>query len=60
MRGQFDPRQLDAATTVEAPADRTQPSFNAALQTQLGLKLEATKGAVEVLVIDESKKPSAN
>jgi len=56
----FDPRPLDAAAGVEASADSTWSWLNTALQTQLGLKLEATKGAVEVLVIDEAKKPSAN
>jgi uncharacterized protein (TIGR03435 family) len=34
--------------------------FAGALQEQLGLKLEATKGPVNVLVIDKVEKPSAN
>jgi uncharacterized protein (TIGR03435 family) len=42
------------------PADTTGPSIFTALQEQLGLKLESTKGPVEVLVIDHVEKPSAN
>jgi uncharacterized protein (TIGR03435 family) len=36
------------------------PSMMAALQEQLGLKLESTKGPVEVLVIDHVERPSGN
>jgi uncharacterized protein (TIGR03435 family) len=40
--------------------DNTAPSIFAVLQQQLGLKLEASKGPVEILVIDHLEKPSAN
>jgi uncharacterized protein (TIGR03435 family) len=46
----------DNAPAAEAAA----PSIFNALREQLGLKLESTKGRVEVLVIDHVEKPSAN
>jgi uncharacterized protein (TIGR03435 family) len=36
------------------------PSLGAALQDQLGLKLETTKAPVEVLVIDHVEQPTPN
>lgn len=43
-----------------APSDNAGPSIFVAIQEQLGLKLEAAKGPVEVLVIDYVEKPSVN
>jgi uncharacterized protein (TIGR03435 family) len=44
-----------------APApDPMGPSVFAALQEQLGLKLESEKGPVEMFVIEHLERPSAN
>jgi uncharacterized protein (TIGR03435 family) len=43
-----------------AAADATGPSIFAVLQQQLGLKLETSKGPVEILMIDHVEKPSEN
>jgi len=40
--------------------DADGPSIFAAIQQQLGLKLESTKGLVEFIVIDHIEKPSGN
>ncbi|HWF11483.1 MAG TPA: TIGR03435 family protein, partial [Bryobacteraceae bacterium] len=44
----------------DAAGDDTGPSFFTILQDELGLKLEPTKTAAEVLVIDHVERPDAN
>lgn len=46
--------------TAPAPNLTEAPSIFTAVQQQLGLKLESTKGPVEVLIIDHVEKPGAN
>jgi len=48
------------ATADAAPLDSSGPSIFTALEEQLGLKLEAKKGPVETLVIENIEKASEN
>ena len=52
-------RILDDVGTL-TPRDHDAPSIFTAIQEQLGLKLEARKLPVEVLVIDHVESPSEN
>jgi uncharacterized protein (TIGR03435 family) len=56
IAGEYD---ITLKWEFEAGADNSS-SVAIALQEQLGLKLEAQKGAVDVLVIDRVERPSAN
>jgi bla regulator protein blaR1 len=46
--------------TGSPPADPSAPSVWTALQEQLGLRLESTKGPVDTIVIDHIEEPSPN
>ncbi|MGO8817156.1 MAG: TIGR03435 family protein [Terriglobia bacterium] len=43
-----------------SPPDASGPSIFTAVQEQLGLKLESTKGPVDILIIDHVQQPSEN
>jgi uncharacterized protein (TIGR03435 family) len=67
LEGRFDfsvewtpPLAPTAASDGTAPAAQTGPSIFTALQEQLGLKLDASRGQVRVLVIDRVDRPTPN
>lgn len=45
---------------VTTPLDETGPGFLVALKQQLGLKLNAAKGPVDILIIDHLEEPTPN
>ena len=54
-------REMIAAAAAAAAKDpNAAPNILVAVQEQLGLKLDSTKGPAEVMVIDHVEKPSAN
>ncbi|MGA7159039.1 MAG: TIGR03435 family protein [Acidobacteriaceae bacterium] len=61
LKGKYD---FELKWTMDGAPPQTDPNappgLFTAVQEQLGLKLEATKGMAEVLVIDHAEKPSAN
>ena len=60
FRLQWTPELDPPAANGGVAGDRFGPSIFTALQEQLGLRLESTKGPVEVLIIDQAERPSAN
>jgi uncharacterized protein (TIGR03435 family) len=62
IQGKFD-FAIDYDANSDAPgafSGATGPGMFRAFQDQLGLKLEATKGSVDVLVIDRAERPSSD
>jgi uncharacterized protein (TIGR03435 family) len=55
LAGAFD---IDLTWSRDQATDTSQPSIFTALQEQLGLKLEPSRGPVEVLVIDRVEPPT--
>jgi uncharacterized protein (TIGR03435 family) len=65
VRLDFLPDETTEALPAPPPgsavaSDSNTPSILAAVQEQLGLKLQSTKGPVEVLVIDRVERPTSN
>lgn len=54
-----DESQFDGGVAA-APANASAAPLFTAIQQQLGLKLVATKGPVDALVVDKAERPSAN
>lgn len=57
VKGSFD-FQIEWAP--QETQDSTDPSFSTVLKDQLGLKLQSAKGTIEMIVIDQIARPSAN
>jgi uncharacterized protein (TIGR03435 family) len=67
LRGRYDfdlewtPDETQFGGMVPAgTAESTKPDLFAAIQQQLGLRLEATKGVIQAIVIDQAERPSEN
>jgi uncharacterized protein (TIGR03435 family) len=60
LRMQWMPDDAPAPMLNGAPDPSDRPGIFTAIQEQLGLKLESTRGPVPVLVIDSVEMPSAN
>jgi uncharacterized protein (TIGR03435 family) len=57
---QWAPEELQADVGISPGLESSGPSIFGALQQQLGLKLEPTRGPVEVFIVDHVEKPSEN
>jgi uncharacterized protein (TIGR03435 family) len=62
LKGPFDMtlRWTPDAGSAHAPADDAPPSLFAAVQEQMGLKLQPRKGLTEVIVVDHLERPTEN
>ncbi len=56
----FAPDERLWGGVLPRPEKTEEPDLFAAVQQQLGLRIEATRGPVEALVIDKAERPSAN
>lgn len=60
LTGQYEISLSFAPVDPGASPEDSAPSIFQALQDQAGLKIESTKGPVEVLIIDQADKPTPN
>ena len=60
LSGFYDYKLVFARDPAAAAAESSASSIFAAVQEQLGLKLEPRKGSIEDSVIDHAEKPSEN
>jgi uncharacterized protein (TIGR03435 family) len=61
LSGDFDFELMWGVADGDRPAGPADPSeASAALQEQLGLRLERARRPIDVLVVDHFEKPSAN
>lgn len=56
----FVPDESLFGGAFKLPENPTQPGFFAAIEQQLGLKLEASRGPVETIVVDRLERPTEN
>jgi uncharacterized protein (TIGR03435 family) len=56
----YDDTQFDGNLPPLASQNSGKPDLFAALQQQLGLRLESSKAAIDTIVIDSVQKPSEN
>jgi uncharacterized protein (TIGR03435 family) len=57
---EWTPDETQFNGAIHPLPESNQPDLFAAIQQQLGLKLESTRGPVEAMVIDKIDRPSAN
>ena len=57
---EWTPDESQFEGRVPVPAEATRPGLFTAMQEQLGLRLQATNGPVQTLVIDRVERPSEN
>jgi uncharacterized protein (TIGR03435 family) len=57
---EFAPDESQFGGMLGNSGDPAKPGLFAAIQEQLGLRLEATRGPIDTLVVDQVERPSAN
>jgi uncharacterized protein (TIGR03435 family) len=61
LTGSYDfELKYDSRAHIDPAQDDVERPINSDLESQLGLRLKATKGPVEIIVIDEARRPAAN